>query len=496
MSDSAAALARFLVTVERRLHREIDATPVAEPARTLLDAGGKRLRARLLWWSGCAATAGVPHADGEHLVRAAAAIELAHLGSLVHDDVVDGGEHRRGAPTVHRRHGVRAATDAGAALAHLASEMVAPLGRPARRAVRRALLATCRGQIRELASPFVPLTARRRVAIMQEKTGAFIELAAALGAIVCRAPAPAHVAVCRFARRFGVAFQIADDLLDLVGDPRELGRANGADLCDGVLTLPVLLALEHEPSVAVALARINRSSDAATLAEAAAAIAVAGGVAGARAAAWSWLDRAIDALRPLAAGPAVAALSALARASVERGTRLAEPRFDGSPSADTASPTLRTALATASLRDPEAVLGARLSSLLEWFHPGLAGLVAVRCVAPRIASHRRELASLLRRSGTSTPDARTAADAVALAHALADHDALRRDPVTTLACVDALHCAAIALLSGGATPHEQALVSARARHLVGRSAADHATVSTAFAAPAGAIPTTTLAPPA
>ncbi|MBX9719830.1 MAG: polyprenyl synthetase family protein, partial [Candidatus Obscuribacterales bacterium] len=113
-SESARALDAFLAALNSRLFFEVDRTPVAAPARRLLEAGGKRLRARLLWWSARATAPASFDPTHERLVRAAAAVELAHLGSLVHDDIVDGGDARRGVPTLHRTHGVRVATDAGA----------------------------------------------------------------------------------------------------------------------------------------------------------------------------------------------------------------------------------------------------------------------------------------------------------------------------------------------------------------------------------------------
>jgi len=110
----------FLVALDARLRAEIARTPAALPARALLDAGGKRLRARLLWWSASATAPSPLHPENERLLRAAAAIELAHLGSLIHDDIVDGGETRRGISTLHHQYGVRIATDTGSATSSLA----------------------------------------------------------------------------------------------------------------------------------------------------------------------------------------------------------------------------------------------------------------------------------------------------------------------------------------------------------------------------------------
>jgi heptaprenyl diphosphate synthase len=461
-------LERFLGALEARMRAEIARTPAALPARTLLDAGGKRLRARLLWWSASATAPSPLFPEHEPLVRAATAIELAHLGSLIHDDIVDGGETRRGIATLHHQYGVRSATDAGAVLAHLASELVASLGRPARQAVRRTILATCRGQIRELAVPFVLLTARARLAIMQEKTAAFFELAASLGALVGGAPQSQRVAVRRFARRFGVAFQIADDVLDLAGDPAALGRANGADLRDGVLTLPVLLAADPDRRLARALERVRRSPDAAAIAECAALIERGGGVAAATAAAGWWLEHAVRALAVLPATNPVAELIVLARASVTRGLRPGRPSFMTVPSGSLAAfdPTATPVEAHGVTRgSSEAPLDRRLAHLLDWFHPGLSAMVSARAQHPLVRSRRDRLQHTLLQDDRWSPAARIAADAIALAWALADEPALQADPVRTLAVVDALHCAAIALLSGVTNPHEHEEMAARARQL-------------------------------
>lgn len=458
----------FLTALDARMRAEIARTPAALPARTLLDAGGKRLRARLLWWSANATASAPLHPEHEPLVRAAAAIEFAHLGSLIHDDIVDGGDTRRGIATVHHQCGVRVATEAGVALAHLANELVAPLGRPARHAVRRAILATCRGQLRELAVPFVPLTPRARLAIMQEKTAALFELAAALGALVGGADRSHRTAVCRFARRFAVAFQIADDVLDLAGDPTELGRANGTDLRDGVLTLPVLLAADPDHALARALDRVRLSPDSAALSECAALIERGAGVTAATAVADWWLERAVRALSALPASTAVAELIALARASVRRGLRPGQPSFTMVAPESRAVPGLEDTLIDTHRATPgaaEAALDPRLSFLLDWFRAGLAALVSARARHPLVSARRKRLRHVLLGNDAWSPGATIAADAIALAGAMADDHALQAQPVRTLALVDALHCAAIGLLNDETTPREHEEMAARVRDL-------------------------------
>lgn len=465
---SAGDVDRFLVAVELRMREEIARTPTAEPARALLDAGGKRLRVRLLWWSAQATAPSPAEPDDEALVRAATAIEFAHLGSLIHDDIADSSDTRRGVPTVHRREGIASAVDAGATLAHLASEMVATLGRPARHAVRRAILATCRGQIRELAVPFILVSPRTRLTIMQEKTGTFLELAAALGAIVTGASPWHRATIQRFARRFGVAFQIADDVLDLAGDPRKLGRANGADLREGVATLPLLLASDRSHALSDALARVKRSPTSEAIASCADLVEQGGGVRAATAVAEWWLDHALRQLNALPPSVAVAELRRLSNEAVTRGLQPGKPRFLGTPAASLATFTARAswidALADAG-RHPTVDVDPRLARLLNWFHPGVSNLIAVFTRAPAIACSRASAYRTLVQRAAWSDETLVAADALALAHAIATH-AMQADPPRTLALVDALYCASIGELCRVAQPEEHRRMTVRARDLM------------------------------
>jgi hypothetical protein len=302
---------------------------------------------------------------------------------------------------------------------------------------------------------------------MQEKTGAFFELAAALGSLVADAPRSARVAVCRFARRFGVAFQIADDVLDLAGDPSELGRANGADLRDGVLTLPVLLASDPAGSLAEMLGRLRESADAGAIAECAGLVVQGGGVDAAAVVARWWLDNALRALTILPTA-ATTELRALAHASVARGLRRGLPRFVAAPSFSYAAPVPRHPVIASrgtAWRAPGDTIGSRLTTLLEWFRPGLAGWVSARARHASVGARRERLRHLVLRDDAWSSGARVAADAIALACALADDRALQTDPVRTIALVDALHCAAIGLLNGEADAHEHEEMAARAREL-------------------------------
>ncbi|MCC6850001.1 MAG: polyprenyl synthetase family protein [Deltaproteobacteria bacterium] len=458
----------FVGAIEASMRAAIESSPTAAPAARLLDAGGKRLRARLVWWAAAACREPLPAGAGEPLIRAGSAIELAHLASLIHDDLVDGAETRRGVATLHRTHGARTATDAGAAIAHLANELAAALGTRARRAMRRALLATCRGQIRELSLPFVAVSPRTRLAVMQEKTGAFFELAADLGAILAGGNPRSRAAVRRFARRFGVAFQVADDVLDLAGARVDLGRTNGADLREGVLTLPVLLANDPDRRLAPLLERIRCTRDADAVADCATRVIRGGGVAAASAVAEWWLARAVEALAGLAGRNACAHLVELARTSVQRGLRVSTPTFARDSRSSREPPPALSFANRHPRQDPDlaAWTPPRLAHLLDWLHPGLSAMVAARAAERTVDEHRSVLRERLCRGRRWSPDAILAAEAIALAHALADDGSLARDPVLTLALVDALHCAAIGFLAVAPTSREHVRMAARARRLV------------------------------
>jgi heptaprenyl diphosphate synthase len=455
------AVEHFLAAVKMRCAAEMGSTPVARPAQTLLRAGGKQLRARLLWWSAQATANRDVRPDDATLVQAAAAIELAHLGSLLHDDIVDAAENRRGAPALHREHGARIAADAGASLAHLASMLFAPLGAHTRHAVRRATLALCRGQVRELAQACVIVSPRARVAIMQEKTAALFELTAGLGAALVGADRRQRAAVKRFARRFGVAFQIADDVLDLAGDPAELGRSNGADLREGVMSLPVLLAAARDPRLVSMLSGLHRSPSAAAVADCAARVARSGGIAEAAEVARWWLARGIAALDTVAPGTGRAALEDLARSSVARGLTPGQASY--SASAVVMAPALFATMRHRSSAAARAFdVDSRLARSLDWIFPGFSAIVGN--VDAGTATVRSQATRTLLRGRAWSLRGRMAAAAIAHAHALAHDEALRCEPVRTIALADCLHCLAIAVLCDGDDDEHQR-IAARARSL-------------------------------
>lgn len=203
--------------------------------------GGKRLRARLVF--ACAGHA--PNSDHEPLIRAAAAIEFFHAASLVHDDIVDGAESRRHAKAVHRTLGVRGAALGGWYLGQIALTLIADLPPRARQRFADAGQATSRGQLTELTRAWdSTLLPEDRLAIMEQKTAAVFGVACELGGMLTGASDCDCERLRRLGEAFGMLFQIADDVDDLYGGENELGRAPGADLAAGVVSLLGTYALQ------------------------------------------------------------------------------------------------------------------------------------------------------------------------------------------------------------------------------------------------------------
>lgn len=206
----------------------------------LAAAGGKRLRPLLVLLG---AEFGDPWAPG--VPQAAAIAELVHLASLCHDDVMDGAATRRGVPSVHARWGERAAVLSGDWLLARAAQLAADLGPAAVHLNARTAGRLVSGQLRELTGPgpdVDPVTHYFHVAA--GKTAALLAMSLAIGAVQAGAPASAAAALTEYGEQLGIAFQVADDLLDLCRPAEASGKPRGADLLAGVQSLPVLLARE------------------------------------------------------------------------------------------------------------------------------------------------------------------------------------------------------------------------------------------------------------
>jgi heptaprenyl diphosphate synthase len=235
-----ARLRARMVEVEERLVREVrsEASFITEAARHLLYAGGKRFRPLLTL---LAAETG--DASREGVITAACVVELTHLASLYHDDVMDEADLRRGAESANSRWDNHIAILTGDFLFSKSSELTATLGADAVRIQAETFTRLVEGQILETVKPQAgedPLAHYLRV--VAGKTGSLIATSARYGARFSGASREVEEALTAYGDRVGTAFQLSDDILDIASDSSESGKTPGTDLREGVPTLPVLLA--------------------------------------------------------------------------------------------------------------------------------------------------------------------------------------------------------------------------------------------------------------
>jgi heptaprenyl diphosphate synthase len=233
-------LRRRMGVVEARLEAEIrsEADFITEACRHLLHAGGKRFRPLLVL---LAAELGA--GDAEEVLTAACVVELTHLASLYHDDVMDEAQLRRGADSANARWDNHVAILAGDWLFSKSSELTAQLGPEAVRIQAETFTRLVEGQILETLTPEPgadPLEHYLRV--VTGKTGSLIATSARYGALFGGAPPATVEALTAYGEKVGVAFQLSDDILDVGSDSAESGKTPGTDLREGVPTLPVMLA--------------------------------------------------------------------------------------------------------------------------------------------------------------------------------------------------------------------------------------------------------------
>jgi heptaprenyl diphosphate synthase len=218
---------------------------LSEVASHLFDAGGKRLRPALLIAAAAAAGTGTT----ENVVQGAVSVELVHMGSLYHDDVIDEASSRRGVESANARWGNLVAILAGDFLLARASEIAAGLGTEVVRVLAGTIGRLCQGELTQLQDAFS--TDRSEAAYfdaISSKTASLLAASVRIGALVACASRGEIDSLTRFGHAFGMAFQIWDDVSDLVCTEAELGKPAGHDLLEGTYTLPVIRALAHPES--------------------------------------------------------------------------------------------------------------------------------------------------------------------------------------------------------------------------------------------------------
>ena len=233
------ALQSRLALVEERLRDAVSQSDRLADAtsRHLVNAGGKRLRPAL-----ALLTAHLGDAARPEVVDAAVVVELTHLATLYHDDVMDSAPTRRGAPAAHEVWGNSVAILTGDLLFARASSVVAGLGPQAVRIQAETFERLCLGQLHETVGPSEGDDAIEfYLQVLADKTGSLIATSARFGAMFAGC-APAVVQqVTRYGELAGVAFQLADDVIDVRSDAATTGKTPGTDLREGVATMPVLL---------------------------------------------------------------------------------------------------------------------------------------------------------------------------------------------------------------------------------------------------------------
>src|SRR5215472_13882365 len=243
LSDAALAadVADGLAEVEACLRAAVKAQHplLDETSAHLIDAGGKRFRATLVLLA-----AQFGNAHDERVVPAAVAIELTHLATLYHDDVMDEAAVRRGSPSANSRWGNSVAILTGDFLFACASKILADLGPEAVRIQAETFCRLVAGQINETIGPRPgqdPL--EHYMGVVTEKTASLIATSGHFGAMFAGAPDTVTARIAPACAALGVAFQLSDDILDVSSEADQSGKTPGTDLREGVRTLPVLHAL-------------------------------------------------------------------------------------------------------------------------------------------------------------------------------------------------------------------------------------------------------------
>ncbi len=256
MQKGGEGLRRRMTRAERHLERVTSGAgaPLASHANATIRADGKRLRPLLVLLAAeCAGGPPDTHEGEERLERAAVAVELVHSATLVHDDLIDGAQLRRGHPTVAAVAGRELAVATGDLLFSLAfAELARNESATQLRALSDASSALAAGELLQREDAYASRVAVERYLQRCElKTAALFEAACRLGALIAAdGSTDLADALGSFARRIGLAFQMLDDVLDVSGPVERTGKARGTDLLDGTVTLPFILARELECELA------------------------------------------------------------------------------------------------------------------------------------------------------------------------------------------------------------------------------------------------------
>jgi len=314
LSPIAAEMARVEAVIRARLASDVRL--VQQVAAHIVDGGGKRLRPALLLLAGAAAGA-----RGEARFELAAVVEFIHTATLLHDDVVDASQMRRGRLTANAAFGNAAAVLVGDFLYSRAFQMM--VGVDNMRVMRVLADATntiAEGEVLQLMNCHDPAVDETRyLEVVRRKTAKLFEAAARLGGVLGAAPQAVEEGLARYGMHLGTAFQLIDDVLDYSGDPDTIGKSLGDDLAEGKPTLPLIRVMREGALPAAELVRnaiiAGNRDDFSKVLEA---IQASGALDGARAVAQREADLACAALDAVPASSAKDSLLELAAFSVAR----------------------------------------------------------------------------------------------------------------------------------------------------------------------------------
>lgn len=236
-------IADDLKIVENELQKVVQASNplLKETATHLLNAGGKRLRPAF------ALLAGKFHQyDSEKLIPISVALELIHMASLVHDDVIDASVTRRGIPTVKANWGNKISMHTGDYISGQSLILISQYENPEiSKVLSDVIVKMCEGEIQQIITSFNTNQGIKDYFYrIKRKTALLISASCRCGALAVDAPAAVTQALTLYGHYLGMAFQITDDILDMIADQDELGKPVGGDLRQGIITLPIIFAMQ------------------------------------------------------------------------------------------------------------------------------------------------------------------------------------------------------------------------------------------------------------
>ena len=289
---------------------------VDQVAEHIIAGGGKRLRPLLCVLAGRACAI-----ESDKHIEAAAFIEFVHTATLLHDDVVDGSQKRRGRATANNIFGNQASVLVGDFVYSRAFQMMATVGsQRVMEIMSDATNVIAEGEVLQLMNAHDPDTTEQRyLEVIYRKTGRLFEAGAEVAAVLAGAPAAQQAALARYGKHLGIAYQLVDDVLDYRSDPATRGKNLGDDLAEGKPTLPLLHALRHGNDEQRALIRLAiEQGGLAQLGPIVEAIEATGGLDYAAGFAKAETVQALAALEGLPETPYSRALASLARFALDR----------------------------------------------------------------------------------------------------------------------------------------------------------------------------------